>query len=97
MAAEPRSVMFETTVAVTGNHTGIVVPEEAIEQLTAGKRPPVLVNVNGYEYRNTVAVMGGKRMISISAAVRKAAGLQGGDPIQVTLTVAGTPRGDHPG
>jgi uncharacterized protein YdeI (YjbR/CyaY-like superfamily) len=31
-------------------------------------------------------------MISISAAVRKAAGLRGGDPIQVTLTVADTPR-----
>jgi uncharacterized protein YdeI (YjbR/CyaY-like superfamily) len=36
--------------------------------------------------------MGGTHMISISAAVRKAAGLQGGDPIQVTLTVADTPR-----
>jgi hypothetical protein len=92
MAAEPSSVTFETTVAVTGNNTGIVVPEEAIEQLAAGQRPPVLVTVNGYEYRNTVAVMGGKHMISISAAVRKATGLKGGDPIRVTLAVAGTPR-----
>lgn len=92
MAAEPKSATFETTVAVTGNNTGIVVPEEAIEQLAAGKRPPVLVSVNGYEYRNTVAVMGGKYMISISAAVRKATGLTGGDPVRVTLTVADTPR-----
>jgi hypothetical protein len=92
MAAEPKSVTFETTVAVTGNNTGIVVPEEAIEQLAAGKRPPVLVNVNGYEYRNTPGVMGGKHMISISAAVREATGLKGGDPIRVTLTVVDTPR-----
>ena len=92
MAAEPKSATFETTVAVTGNNTGIVVPEGAIEQLAAGKRPPVLVDVNGYEYRNTVAVMGGKYMISISAAVRKATGLKGGDPIRVTLTVADAPR-----
>jgi hypothetical protein len=92
MAAEPKSATFETTVAVTGNNTGIVVPEEVIEQLAAGKRPPVLVNVNGYEYRNTVGVMGGKHMISISAAVRKATGLKGGDPIRVTLSVAETPR-----
>ncbi len=92
MAAEPKSATFETTVAVTGNNTGIVVPEEAIEQLGAGQRPPVLVSVNGYEYRNTVGVMGGKHMISISAAVRKATGLKGGDPIRVTLTVADTPR-----
>jgi len=92
MAAEPKSVSFETTVAATGNNTGIVVPEEVIEQLAAGKRPPVLVSVNGYEYRNTVGVMGGKYMISISAAVRKATGLKGGDPIRVTLTVADSPR-----
>jgi len=92
MAAEPNSVTFQTTVAVTGNNTGIVVPAEAIEQLAAGKRPPVLVNVNGYEYRNTVGVMGGQHMISISAAVRKATGLNGGDPIRVTLTVTDTPR-----
>ena len=92
MAAEPGSVTFETTVAVTGNNTGIVVPEEAIEQLAAGQRPPVLVNVNGYEYRNTIGVMGGKHMVSISAAVRKATGLRGGDPIHVILTVADTPQ-----
>lgn len=92
MAAEPNTATFETTVAVTGNNTGIVVPEEAVGQLAAGKRPPVLVNVDGYEYRSTVGVMGGKHMISISAAVRKATGLKGGDPIRVTLTVADTPR-----
>jgi Bacteriocin-protection, YdeI or OmpD-Associated/Domain of unknown function (DUF1905) len=92
MAAEPNSVTFETTVAASGNNTGIVVPDEVIERLAAGKRPPVLVHVNGYEYRNTVAVMGGRYMISISAAVRNATGLKGGDPIRVTLTVADTAR-----
>jgi Bacteriocin-protection, YdeI or OmpD-Associated/Domain of unknown function (DUF1905) len=92
MAAKPTSVTFETTVAASGNNTGIVVPGEVIEQLAAGKRPPVLVSVNGYEYRNTVAVMGGRHMISISAAVRNATGLKGGDPIRVTLTVADTAR-----
>jgi hypothetical protein len=92
MAAEPNSVTFDTTVTATGHNTGIVVPQEAIEQLAAGKRPPVLVNVNGYEYRTTAGVMDGKHMVSISAAVRKATGLKGGDPIHVTLTIADTPR-----
>jgi uncharacterized protein YdeI (YjbR/CyaY-like superfamily) len=36
--------------------------------------------------------MGGKHMIGISAAVRAATGLKGGDPIRVVLTVADTPR-----
>ena len=89
---EPTGVTFETTVAATGNNTGIVVPEEVMDQLAAGKRPPVAVTVNGYEYRSTVAVMGGRFMIGISAAVRQATGLAGGDPIRVTLTVVDTPR-----
>jgi Bacteriocin-protection, YdeI or OmpD-Associated/Domain of unknown function (DUF1905) len=92
MAATPTSVTFETIVAASGNNTAIVVPGEVIEKLAAGKRPPVLVEVNGYEYRNTVGVMGGRHMISISAAVRNATGLKGGDPIRVTLTVADAPR-----
>ncbi len=86
------SVAFDTTVTATGNNTGIVVPDNLIDDLGAGSRPAVVVNVNGYEYRNTVGVMGGKHMISISAAVRKETGLKGGDPIHVTLTLAGTPR-----
>ena len=92
MAGEPASATFETTVTATGNNTGIVVPEEVIEQLAAGKRPAVLVNLNGYEYRTTAGVMGGRHMVSVSAAVRKATGLGGGDPVRVTLTVADTPR-----
>ena len=92
MASEPKSVTFETTVTANGNNTGLVVPGEVIEQLGAGNRPPVFVNVNGYEYRNTVGVMGGRHMIGISAAVRKATDLKGGDPIRVTLTLADTAR-----
>jgi hypothetical protein len=86
------SVSFDTTVTATGNNTGIVVPGNLIDDLGAGSRPAVVVTVNGYEYRNTVGVMGGKHMISISAAVRKETGLKGGDPIHVTLTLADTPR-----
>jgi len=82
---------FDTTVTATGNNTGIVVPDDVIQQLGAGRRPAVIVNINGYEYRNTVGVMGGKHMISISAAVRKDTGLKGGDPIHVALTVAAGP------
>jgi hypothetical protein len=89
--SDPNSATFETTVAASGNNTGIVVPEEVMGQLAAGKRPAVLVDVNGYQYRNTVGVMGGKYMISISAAIRRATGLNGGDPIRVTLTVADAP------
>ena len=86
------AVEFDAAVTATGNNTGIVVPDEIIERLGAGRRPSVVVSVNGYEYRNTVGVMGGKHMISISSAVRKETGLKGGDPIHVIVTVADAPR-----
>jgi bifunctional DNA-binding transcriptional regulator/antitoxin component of YhaV-PrlF toxin-antitoxin module len=87
------SVTFDTTVTATGNNTtGIVVPDEMIERLGAGRRPAVVVNVNGYEYQNTVGVMGGRHMIGISAAIRKDTGLKAGDPIHVILTLADRPR-----
>jgi hypothetical protein len=89
---EPGGVSFETSLSSSGNNTGIPVPDHVIEQLGHGKRPPVLVTINGYEYRSTVAVMGGQHLIGVSAAVRAATGLKGGDPISVTLKVADTPR-----
>ncbi len=89
---EPASASFETTLTASGNNTGIEVPDEVIAQLGAGKRPPVQVDLEGHTYRTTVGVMGGRSMVPVSAAVRKATGLSGGDPVRVTLTVADTPR-----
>ncbi len=91
-SGEVKQVTFETTVAASGNNTGVVVPPELIQALAAGRRPPVLVNLNGYEYRTTVGVMRGLHMVGISAAVRSATGLKGGDSIAITLTVADSPR-----
>ncbi|HEX5859448.1 MAG TPA: YdeI/OmpD-associated family protein [Microbacterium sp.] len=83
---------FETTLFLDGNNTGIEVPPEIIEQLDGGKRPPVVVTVNGYEYRSTVAVMGGRYLIPFSSDKRAATGLAGGDPIIVELTLDTAPR-----
>ena len=88
----PQTAVFETTLAGSGGKTGIVVPDDVIQQLGAGRRPAVLVEVNGHGYRSTVAVMGGSCMVGVNAAVREATGLQAGDPVTVALTVATTPR-----
>lgn len=86
------TVTFETTLSAFGNNTGIEVPPELIERLGAGKRPAVVVDLNGHQYCNTIGVMGGKYLISVSAAIRKETGLAGGDPVQVCLTLADGPR-----
>ena len=57
--------------------TGMRMPPEVVEELGAGKRPPVKVTINGYTYRSTIAVMGGEFMLGVSAEVRERGGRQG--------------------
>jgi hypothetical protein len=83
---------FETTMFLSGNNTGIEVPPEVIEALGAGRKPPVTVVVNGFEYRSTVAVMGGRYLIPFSSDKRAATGIAGGDAITVDLEVDTAPR-----
>lgn len=85
-------VKFSTTMLQMGNNTGIEVPADVVAALDAGKRPPVVVNVNGYEYRSTVAPMGGKYLLPFSADRRQESGIAGGDAIEVELTVDTAPR-----
>jgi hypothetical protein len=83
---------FSTTMFQDGNNTGIEVPPDVVEALGAGKRPPVVVSVNGYSYRSTVAPMGGKFLIPFSAARRQDSGIRGGDAVEVDLTLDTAPR-----
>lgn len=83
---------FSTTMFQDGNNTGIEVPADVVEGLGAGKRPAVVVEVNGYRYRSTVAPMGGRFLIPFSAERRGESGIGGGDAIDVDLTVDTEPR-----
>lgn len=88
---------FETELLLTGERNrGIEVPAELIEALGAGKRPPVVVTVNGFEYRSTIAPMGGKFLIPFSSDKRAATGLGGGDAIVVDLELDTAPRTVEP-
>ena len=74
------------------NATGLPVPPEAVAALGQGKKPPVKVSLNGYTYQSTVAVMDGVFMISLSAENRKAAGVEAGETVEVTLELETEPR-----
>lgn len=89
---DSNKLSFDTTVLQIGNNTGICVPEEIVEKLGAGKKPPVVVTVNNYTYRNTIAVMGGKFMIGVSADIRSKTGIKGGDKVTVALELDTLPR-----
>ena len=84
---------FDTTLIQEGKTaTGIEVPPEIMQQLGGGKKPAVNVTLNGYGYRSTVAVLGGRFMIPVSADHRGKAGLTAGDAVQVSLELDPAPR-----
>jgi hypothetical protein len=68
------------------------VPPEVLERLGGGKRPPVIVEVNGYRYETTVGSMGGQALIPFSSDHRAVSGIAGGDDLDVGLTLDRGPR-----
>ncbi len=77
---------FRTTILQGGKTaTGIRVPDDVIEALGKGRRPPVRVTLKGYTYRSTVAVMDGVYMVGVSADVRAGAGVAGGEELDVDI------------
>jgi hypothetical protein len=84
---------FRTTILQGGKTaTGIEVPDDVMAALGSGKRPAVTVTVNGYSYRSTVASLGGKSMIGLSAEHRAGAGVAGGDEVEIDLELDTAPR-----
>jgi Bacteriocin-protection, YdeI or OmpD-Associated/Domain of unknown function (DUF1905) len=84
---------FHTTILQAGKTaTGIRIPDEIVESLGAGRRPPVRVTIRGYTYRSTVAVMGDAYMVGVNADNRTAAGVAGGDEVDVDIELDTAPR-----
>ena len=88
-------VKFHTKILQAGKTaTGIEIPDEIIEKLGAGKRPPVRVTIRDQRnlFRNLVAVMGGKFLVGVSAENRAKTGVAGGDEVDVQLELDTQPR-----
>lgn len=84
---------FRVTVEASGKTTtGVEVPVEVVEALGTSKRPPVRATINGFTYRSSVASMGGRFMLGISADVRAGSGVRAGDEVDIDLELDTEPR-----
>jgi len=84
---------FRATLELGGKTaTGIEVPTEVVDALGSGKRPAVRVTIRGHTYRSTVASMGGRFMLPVSAENRESAGIVAGDDIDVDIELDTEPR-----
>jgi hypothetical protein len=87
------SVTFRATLETNGlTATGLEVPDAVVEQLGHGKRPPVRATIGTHTYATTVARMGGRFLVPVSAENRAAAGVAAGDDLEVTLALDVAPR-----
>jgi hypothetical protein len=84
---------FRTKVVLGGaTATGLQVPDDVVEGLGAGKRPPVQVTVGGHTYRTTVAPMGGAYWVPLAAEHRQAAGVAADEEVDVRIELDTAPR-----
>ncbi|HEY8178781.1 MAG TPA: YdeI/OmpD-associated family protein [Candidatus Limnocylindria bacterium] len=84
---------FRATLETEGKTaTGINVPAEVVDALGGGRRPRVRVTIRGHTYRSSVAVLGGRYMLGVSAENRAAAGVKGGQDVDVELELDTAPR-----
>ena len=84
---------FRAIIELAGKTaTGIEVPAAVVTKLGSSKKPAVRVTIKGYTYRSTVASMGGRFMLPISAEVREAASVAAKDKVDVDVELDTAPR-----
>jgi Bacteriocin-protection, YdeI or OmpD-Associated/Domain of unknown function (DUF1905) len=84
---------FRATVVLGGKTaTGIQVPDEIVETLGSGKRPPVVVTIGDYSYRTTVAAYTGSYWVPLAAEHREAAGVAAEQEVDVAIELDTAPR-----
>jgi hypothetical protein len=87
------SQTFRAVIQQTGKTAcGIEVPEAIVDALGDSRRPAVVVTLDGYTYRSTVAPMNDGFWLGVNADHREASGLRAGDEVQVTLELDTAPR-----
>jgi hypothetical protein len=87
----PPDVVFKGTVQRHGSAGFIELPFDP-KQMFGKVRAPVKVTLNGYTFRTTIAAMGGPPCIGIRTSYREAAGLEGGEKVEVRLALDDEPR-----
>ena len=81
-----------TTLEPFGPATAIILTDDQVAALGAGKRAPVRVTIDGHSARLRLAVMGGQNCVGLSRANRAELGVDIGDTVTALIEVDDTPR-----
>jgi hypothetical protein len=79
-------------VQTGGTTTGFRIPDEFVAELGGGGRPKVVVRAGAFEFRSSIARMGGEYWLGVSAERRAAGQLEGGQTYDLDITLDDAPR-----
>ena len=87
------SIRLSTTLVPRGAAAAIVLDDEQVTAVGEGaRRFPVVATVNGYSWRTSVVRMGGEFLVGLNRDVRRQAGVEAGDAVEVGLELDTAPR-----
>lgn len=87
----PPTITFIVTPQTDGEMSAI--PIDFDQRALFGRaRPPVVVTINGYSYRSTIAIMSGETFVPLRRSNQEAAGIVPGQAYEVMLTLDTEPR-----
>ena len=72
--------------------TGFEIPEEFVDRLGGGRRPKVRVRLEGSEFGTSIAPIGGRFMLGVSAERREASGVVAGQTYDIEIELDTAPR-----
>ncbi len=88
----PASLTLTTTLEPRGPACAVVLSDEHVSALGAGRRPAVRVTIGERSARLRLGVMGGENLIGLSKAARAELDVEIGDVVTVTIEVDDVPR-----
>jgi hypothetical protein len=82
----PGRLAFRATLEPRGPAAAVVLDDHQVAAIGMGaKRFPVKATVNGHTWRGSVARMRGEFLLGLNREVRRTAGVEAGDEVQVEL------------
>src|SRR5215213_3308376 len=87
------SLRLKTTLQARGPAAAVVLDDEQVATIGEGaKRFPVAATIGDYTWRTTVTRMGGEFLLGMNKDVRKGAGAEAGDTVDVLIELDDAPR-----
>ena len=86
-------IQFTARLQPRGPAAAVVLDSAQVEVVGEGaKRFPVVATVNGFPWRTSVTRMGGEFLLGLSREVRRGAGVETGDVVDVVVELDTAPR-----